>query len=294
MTDTLQDLVRRIESATELHSITRTMRGLAAVNLRHHEIANSATDAYEAIIEDGLQVALREGRIERLPVDTADEHVPTALFVFGSNQGLCGPVNRHVITRVLEEAAGITQLVRVGAVGARMAAELDLVGRTADAQWDLPATIEAIPLRAEQLLDQADRWRNEKGIGRFLLVFPHYLGRNQGYSPITLQLLPTDRDWLEWLAIRRWPSRVIPVYDMAWNELVGDLIRQALFVRLHRSFAQTMASVSVSRLTAMDAAQRTIEERLTNLHRQHHQLRHSEITKELLDVTSGFELLSQE
>ena len=55
-----------------------------------------------------------------------------------------------------------------------------------------------------------------------------------------------------------------------------------------------MASVSASRLTAMDAAQRTIEERLTNLHRQHHQLRHSEITKELLDVTSGFELLSQE
>ena len=45
MTETLQDLGRRIESANELHSVTRTMRGLAAVNLRHYEVAAEATDA---------------------------------------------------------------------------------------------------------------------------------------------------------------------------------------------------------------------------------------------------------
>lgn len=294
MTDSLQDLVRRIESATELHTITRTMRGLAAVNLRQHEIAANAADDYEAVIEDGLQVALREGRIQRLPIESVDADAPTAMIVFGSNQGLCGPVNRYVTAHAQAERASVGDLARVGVVGARMGAELDLVGMAPDAGWDLPGTIEAIPPRAEQLLETAERWRTEAGIDRLLLVFPHYLGRHRGYEPVTLQLLPTDRDWLEWLAIRRWPSRAIPVFDMPWNELIGDLIHQALFVRLHRSFAQTMAAVSSSRLTAMDAAQRTIEERLTNLKRQHHQLRHSEITKELLDVTSGFELLSQE
>lgn len=293
MTDTLQDLVRRIDSATELHSITRTMRGLAAVNLRHHEMAAEATDVYEAIVEDGLHVALREGRISRLPVGPAGD-VPTAMFVFGSNQGLCGPVNRHVCAHALAERDGIVELARVGVIGARMGAELQLAGLPPDASWDLPATIDGIVPRAQQLLDRADAWGSDAGIARFLLVFPHHLGRNRGYQPVTLQLLPTDRDWLEWLSIRLWPSRVIPTFDVAWDELVGDLIRQALFVRLHRSFAQTMASVSSSRLSAMDAAQRTIEDRLDDLHRIHNQLRHSEITKQLLDVSAGFELLRDE
>jgi F-type H+-transporting ATPase subunit gamma len=104
-----------------------------------------------------------------------------------------------------------------------------------------------------------------------------------------LQLTPTDRDWLEWLAIRRWPSRVLPTYSMPWDDLIGDLMRQALFVRLHRSFAQTMASVSASRLAAMDTARRNIEERRVLLQRQHQHLRHTQITEELLDVVSGFE-----
>ena len=43
MSESLQELERRIESASELHSITRTMRGLAAVNLRHHERAAAAS-----------------------------------------------------------------------------------------------------------------------------------------------------------------------------------------------------------------------------------------------------------
>ena len=80
---------------------------------------------------------------------------------------------------------------------------------------------------------------------------------------------------------------------MGWEELVADLIRQALFVRLNRSFAQTMASVAASRLAAMDEAQRNIEERLVELRLQHHQRRQAEITEELLDIVSGFDVLEQ-
>ena len=291
MTETLQELDRRIESANELHSVTRTMRGLAAVNLRRFEQAAHAVDDYEAIVEDGLHVALRDGRIDQLPVERPAADAPTALIAFGSNQGLCGPINRHVVAHAVAEAAKVGAVTHVAAVGARLGAELDLAELTPNARWDLPATVEVIPSRAEQLLEQADRWRTDHGVARFLLVFPHYIGRNRGYRTVTLQLLPTDREWLGWLAIRRWPSRVLPTLAMPWNDLMSDLIHQALFVRLHRSFAQTMASVSASRLAAMAAAQHNIEERLTTYRSQHRQLRHTEITNELLDAVSGFELL---
>ncbi len=160
-----------------------------------------------------------------------------------------------------------------------------------DTTRNLPGTIEGIPPRAKRVLVQTERWRRDSDIARLLLVFPHFMDRTRGYELVTLQLPPTDR---EWLAIRPWPSRVLPTYiNIPWDQLIADLIRQALFVRLHGRFAQTMASVAASRRAAMDAAQRSIEERLPELEVRHHQLRQSEITKDLLDVVSGFEVLQQ-
>jgi F-type H+-transporting ATPase subunit gamma len=293
MSESLQDLDRRIESANELHSITRTMRGLAAVNLHHHERAASAVSAYEAIVADGLQAALREGRLEQIPTAEPAIAAPTALIVFGSNQGLCGPINRYVAARAVEEAANWPTLARVAAVGARLATELAIAGLEPAVNWDLPGSVEGIPPRAESVLLRADRWRIEQRIERVVLVFPNYVGRTRGYEPTALQLSPTDHRWLKRLASRTWRSRSLPTFTMAWDRLVAELLREAMLVHLHRSFAQTMASVAASRLAAMDAAQHDIEERLERLRFQHQQQRQTQITEELLDVVSGFEVLRQ-
>ena len=291
MSGTLQQLNHRIKSAEDLLGVTRSMRALAAVNLGHYELAAEAIGGYEAIVEDGLHIVLRNGGIDRLPREQQRADSSTAIIVFGSNQGLCGSINRRVAARAAEEAANVASVSFVGAIGARLGAELDLVDMVPNIHWDLPGTVEGITPRASEVLDQAARWRSAHDQGRVLLVFPRFLGRHRPPEPVMLQLTPTDREWLEWLAIRRWPSRVLPTYSMPWDKLITDLIRQALFVRLHRSFAQTMASVSSSRLTAMDTAQRNIEQRLTRLHVQHHNLRHTQITEELLDVLSGFETI---
>lgn len=294
MTESLQDLERRIESATELHSITRTMRGLAAVNLRHHERAAAASSMCEGIIAAGLEVALRDGGLGRLPPDPPVSTMPTALLVFGSNQGLCGPINRSVVAHASHEAEQLPALVRIGAVGQRLAAELELAGLDAEATWDLPGTVEAISPRSTQVLVDLERWKQEDGITRVVLVFPDYIHSARSYEPATLQLAPTDRRWLERLAGRPWRSRSLPTFTMEWDALVAALVREAMLVHLQRSFAQTMASVAASRLAAMDGAQRDIEERLDRLRTEHQLLRQSEITEELLDVVSGFEVLRTE
>lgn len=291
MSATLQQLDRRIKSADELLGVTRSMRALAAVNLRHYELAAEAIGGYEAIVEDGLHIVLRNGGIDRLPRERPAVDSASAIIVFGSNQGLCGSINRRVAARAAAEADKVASLSFVGAIGARLGAELDLVDMAPNQHWDLPGTVEGITPRASQVLDQAARWRTDDEVGRILLVFPRFLGRHRPPEPVMLQLTPTDREWLEWLAIRRWPSRVLPTYSMTWDALIADLVRQALFVRLHRSFAQTMAAVSSSRLAAMDTAQRNIGQRLTKLRVQHQNLRHTQITEELLDVISGFETI---
>jgi F-type H+-transporting ATPase subunit gamma len=294
VTESLQDLERRIESATELHSITRTMRGLAAVNLRHHERAAGATSVYEGIIAAGFQVALRDGGLERLPPEAPTASMPTALLVFGSNQGLCGPINRYVVAHASNEAEQLPSLVRIGAIGQRLASELELAGLDVETTWDLPGTVEAITPRATQVLVDLDRWRGEDDITRVILVFPGYVRGARSYEPTTWQLAPTDRRWLERVAARPWRSRSLPTFTMQWDRLVAALIHEAMLVHLHRSFAQTMASVAASRLAAMDSAQRDIEERLSRLRTEHQLVRQTEITEELLDVVSGFEVLRTE
>ena len=200
----LQHLARRIESADELLGVTRSMRGLAAANLRHFELATQAVGSYEAVVEDGLKILLRHDGIDRLPLARPAPDARTALIVFGSNQGLCGSINRRVAGQAKHEADRIVSLAYVGAVGDRLAAELDLVALAPTASWDLPGLVEGITRRAVQVLDRARGWRHED-FSRILLVFPRFLGRHRAPEPVTLQLTPTDRDWLEWLAIRRWP-----------------------------------------------------------------------------------------
>ena len=264
------------------------------MNLRDYELAARAVNHYEAIVEDGLHIALRDGAIERLPIE---KPAPDAANRSDRLRFQPGPVRPHQPAgrrSHRDRRPGSHQSGRVGR-GRRPARRRIGARRTPTRrQLESAQHDRRDPPRAERVLVQTERWRRNSDIARLLLVFPYFTGRTRGYELVTLQLLPTDREWLEWLAIRRWPSRVLPTYlNIPWDQLIADLIRQALFVRLHRSFAQTMASVSASRLAAMDTAQRSIEERLSELEVRHHHLRQSEITKELLDVVSGFEVLQQ-
>ena len=70
------------------------------------------------------------------------------------------------------------------------------------------------------------------------------------------------------------------------------LIREYLFVSLFRACAESLASENASRLTAMQRADKNIDELLGDLNGAFHRLRQSGIDAELFDVISGFEALS--
>jgi F-type H+-transporting ATPase subunit gamma len=70
------------------------------------------------------------------------------------------------------------------------------------------------------------------------------------------------------------------------------LIREYLFISLFRASAESLASENVSRLTAMERADRNIDALLEDLHGTFHRLRQSGIDEELFDVIAGFEALS--
>jgi len=107
----------------------------------------------------------------------------------------------------------------------------------------------------------------------------------------SVRLLPVDREWINGLKAKRWPSKVIPTFSMDEAQLYRALIREYMFVSLYRAFAESMASENASRLASMQVAERNIDDRLQALTTQSRQVRQTSITSELLDIISSFEAL---
>jgi F-type H+-transporting ATPase subunit gamma len=69
------------------------------------------------------------------------------------------------------------------------------------------------------------------------------------------------------------------------------LIREYLFISLFRACAESLASENASRLSAMQRADKNINELLDDLQSTFNRLRQSSIDAELFDVVSGYEAL---
>lgn len=290
--ETLEGLRKRIATTGELRSIVRTMKSLAAVSIRQYDQAVVALREYDRTIDMGLQVILQR---ERLPIPEGETAVGSAIaVVFGSDHGLCGRFNHEVARfarRELDRRRVSREKVAYLVVGVRAAAQLETAGEKVEEWMHLPGSVDGLTETAYRLLLTIDRWRADRPLSRVLLLHNR---RAEGTtaSPQVVQLMPLDPAWLARLARRRWPARAIPTYTMDPQTLFALVVRQHLFVGLFRAAAESAASEHATRLTAMQAAERNIEEHLEQMTAAYRRKRQESITAELLDIVSGFEVLA--
>lgn len=152
MSVTMAQIDRRVDSAQELESVTHTMKGMAAVSVRHFERAADAMGIYESTLDRGLQVVARHLDADDVAWERHSRFPPrrSAVIVFGSNQGLCGPVNRQVARHAAEVVAACpTSVFEVVAVGFRLSSELELTGVPPDVVLELPNSVDGISPRQQ-------------------------------------------------------------------------------------------------------------------------------------------------
>jgi F-type H+-transporting ATPase subunit gamma len=111
-------------------------------------------------------------------------------------------------------------------------------------------------------------------------------------NPHRALLLSIAPERLQALRAEPWPTRALPMLAMDRAALLRALTRQYLFVTLHRALAFSLMAEHTSRLLAMQAAERNVDERLDELTSRYHTERQTTITAELLDIVSGVEPLS--
>ncbi len=298
MVQTPEALRAKINSVEDLKSVVKTMKALASVHILQYEQAVESLADYTRTVEMGLQIVLRQRYFSQqesiLARSTPVTGNRSGIVVFGSDQGLCGQFNEQIATYALEQLAQRQihpENSILAVAGARVMPALELAGQTIAAQFALPTSIDGITAAGQEMLLTIEQWRSKQQIHQLLLLY-NTPTSGASYQQQTVQLFPLDPDWLRDLERRSWASTTLPTFTMDWDALFSALIQQYLFVLLYRAFAESLAGENASRLASMQAAEKNIEERLSDLNADYRRQRQSSITAELLDIVSGFEALN--
>ena len=289
--EALEALKRSIHVTAELQSLVKTMKILASLNIRQYEKAAHAVTSYNRAIEMGLHVALQT--LPEPPLHASARNI--GAIIFGSDQGMCGPLNDVVVahaSRALARLARRHATHSILAVGQRAAAQLEASGKPVEPGLEVPGSLAAIAATVHELIRRIEEWRTQRGIEMVVLFYAR-LVTGVFYRPRGIRLLPVDAAWIRSLKAKPWPSRVIPTSRMEPEPLFHSLIREYLFGSLFRALADSLASENAARLASMQVAERNIEDRLAALTSEFHQSRQAAVTSELLDIVSASEALAE-
>lgn len=292
MSDTLESLRRKINGATDLESVVRTMKVLAASNIIQYEKAVISLANYYRTVELGLLVCFQNtgelvvnDRAERAQTRT------TGAIVFGSDQGLVGQFNDVLAQFVKNSLESYSGEKRIWTVGERIQARLEDEILPVSRLFPVPNSVHAITPIIGQLLIE-NEVQGLKGERPNLLIFHNKPKSGALYEPVMQHLLPLDVKWFNSVAQLKWPTHYLPEPINGIEPNLHGLIRQYLFVSLFRACAESLASENASRLAAMQRAEKNIDELLEELNHSYHRLRQSTIDEELFDVISGSDALS--
>jgi F-type H+-transporting ATPase subunit gamma len=289
MSDTTAGMRRKIAGAGDLQSVVRTMKAVAASSIGQYEKSVSALADFNHAVELGLGACFRENGPAPL---TPERKAPGAIgaIVFGSDQGLVGQFNDVVADFAIQTLAALPGNHEVWAVGERVYERLADSGLSPRGVSPVPNSVKAITPLVGQILLESEA-RQQHGIAE-LHLFHNRPKSGAVYEPVNQRLLPLDEEWRRHLAELPWPTKSLPEVIGGGTETLRAFIRGYFFVSIFRACAESLAAENASRLSAMQRADKNIDELLEDLNRTFHRLRQNGIDEELFDVVSGFEALT--
>jgi F-type H+-transporting ATPase subunit gamma len=281
----LQDLKKGIDSASNLQSIVGTMKAHASSNINQFQNAAKASMEYRKVLDMSLYVVLSQ-EDEMVEVDEEKEG-DIVHIVFGSDHGLAGRFNERISQFALKNISK-RDSNKIIIVGQQILQRLELDFNVLYS-FNVPQTTDSIASMVNKLLFTIDELRNEFSIEKIILYYnkpqDNYLFTEEKEVLFPLNIADLIKNKV------RWESKSLPTYFMDKKEILSDLIRQYIFITLYRTFCYSLASENASRLSSMQSAEKNIEERIEELNYEYRRERQNSITEEINDVISGFKAI---
>lgn len=288
MAESLEALRNRVDGAVDLQAVVRTMKAISASSITQYENAVSSLDSYYATVEQGLIACLKQPDVPLFFTHKREANYPSAVIVFGSDQGLVGQFNDSLSEFVSQKLTKIGGEQKVWVVGERMRGRLQDADILFEDCLNVPSSVEGVTPLVGNLL-MALEYLLASGAQTSLYLFHNKPGKISGqYQPHMHKLLPLDSRWQKALKHQPWTGPSLPETLGSTAKTLQALIREYLFVSLYQSCAESLASENSSRLVAMQRAEKNIEEMLDGLRHVYHHQRQEAIDAELFDVVAGY------
>lgn len=295
---TLESLKRQIDGAGELQSVVRTMKAMAASNIGQYEKAMESLGDYYKTVALGVNAYFESQKMAPLNLleyhsnpGQNDGHVYA--IVFGSDQAFVGQFNDTLTNYVHQNLKTKGGKNRVWTIGTRIPLLAEDYGLEIQKQFALPNSINAITALIESILVAIEEVSERNNLSEFY-IFHNKSTPEAMYGPKSQRLLPLDQKWRLEFSENHWPSKKIPQLIGEKEDLIKTLVREYLFTTLYKACVESLVSENYSRLSAMQRAEKNIEQLLDDIGHTYHRLRQSTIDEELFDVISGFEALKKD
>lgn len=293
--ETQESLRRKLSGAEDLKSVVKTMKAVAASNIGQYETAVRSLGDYYRTVSLGIVAYFGQEKSEALRDEKklkGKQANVICVLVFGSDQGLVGQFNDSLVEFVKQSFQTLGGKKEIWAVGERIQLLLSDKGYITSKLYPVPNSVNAITPLVQQILVNSEEIFDQGKISE-VYIYYNKLTTGSGYEAVCKRLLPLDEKWRISLNELKWPTSLIPQIIGESKPILLSLIHEYLFASIFRACAESLASENASRLTAMQRAEKNIDELLGELSHKFHSLRQSAIDEELFDVVSGFEALKK-
>ncbi len=283
-----RDIRRRIKSVKNTAQITKAMQMVAASKMRKAQQAALAGRPYARLMNAVLaEVTFHAGDFTH-PLMAAREVRRRALIVVSTDKGLCGALNSNL----LREAAKLERQTTVFITAGRKAAQF--IARTrrqlaAEFSYhDTPAFGEAraIAKFARDLF-------LEGTVDQVEILFTNFIS-TLAQQPQMQVLLPIGEITGVNAGVRGHPADAVLLkgsteflFEPGPEEVLGELLPHYLNFKVYQLLLEAKASEHSARMVAMKNATDNANQLIKDLTLDYNKLRQSNITKELLEISSA-------
>jgi F-type H+-transporting ATPase subunit gamma len=280
-----RDIRRRIRSVKNTAQITKAMQMVAASKMRRAQQSALAGRPFAALMNEVLGEVVGSGTELSHPLMEKREVRKRALIVVSTDKGLCGALNSNIA----REAAKFDRNTTVFITAGRKASQY--IARTRR-QLAAEFTYKDAPLFAEaRAISRFAREMFTKGdVDQVDVLFSNFIS-TLTQKPEVIPFLPVGEIKGLGATVHEETQLVRGTVEFQFEPgaegVLGALLPHYLNFRIYQVLLEAKASEQSARMVAMKNATDNANDIIKDLTLEYNKLRQSNITKELLEITTA-------
>jgi F-type H+-transporting ATPase subunit gamma len=283
-----RDIRRRIKSVKNTAQITKAMQMVASAKMRKAQQAAIAGRPYATLLNKVLAHATAGAGDFTSGLMEVREVKRRAVVLISTDKGLCGALNTNLLREAMKFDKDNTVFVCVGRKGSQWAARLK---RNIAAEFTYKDNPQFSEARAVSRFAQDLFIKRE--VDEVVVLYTNFIN-TLSQRPEKHQLLPIKEvtgvqvsPEGERVKLELKQDAMEYLFEPSAEAVLNELLPRAMNFEIFQFFLEARASEHSSRMVAMKNATDNAQQLIKGLTLEYNKLRQSNITKELLEITTA-------